>query len=41
MFEVAYFWRVHPASMQQLTLDEFAQYEAQAQRIAELIKPEE
>jgi hypothetical protein len=41
VFEVAYFWRVNPADIMALSLDEFILYERQAERIAERQNPQE
>ena len=41
VFEVAYFWRLDPAAVMQLSLARFLQYESQAQRLAESMRPED
>ena len=38
VFEVAYFWRVSPAEIMALSLDEFSLYERQAERLAEQLQ---
>lgn len=40
LFEVAYFWRLDPATLLSLPLDRFLLYERQAERIAEKQQPE-
>jgi hypothetical protein len=37
VFEVAYFWRVNPAEIMTLPLDQYLLYERQAERLAEQI----
>ena len=41
VFEVAYFWRLDPAAVMLLPLSRFSQYEAQAQRLAKSMRPED
>lgn len=38
MFEVAYFWRLDPAAVMALPISRFEMYEAQAERLAELMR---
>lgn len=38
-FEVAYFWRLDPATVMALPLSRFLTYELQAARLADLMRP--
>lgn len=40
VFDLAYFWRVPPATILALSLEEFELYEAQALRIADSMNPD-
>ncbi len=41
MFEVAWFWRLDPATMMALPLSEAMLYEQQADRLARTMSPQE
>lgn len=41
VFEVAYFWRVSPAEIMALSLEEFILYEQQAERLAEQLQAQQ
>jgi hypothetical protein len=39
VFDVAYFWRLDPAAVMALSVDEFLLYAEQAERIAAILNP--